>query len=338
MAITIAFASCQYPSGLLDGVPAQASLQRLADLLDEPDRRLPQRLLLLGDQIYADATAGLLDPVRLDDRYRVPYEELLNMAPLRHIMARIPVLCMLDDHEIVDNWEPLARAARDPLFDKAIQAYWTYQRGMKPQVRTWMRRLENGWSLFVADTRTRRDPRSEATLASAEILGAEQRDDLEWWLARQPGHDLKLIASPAMLLPRLVEHLDEPLHLDGWQGYPASLERLLMFVCDQKIENLVFLSGDAHLGCDVEITLTHPTGHQVTTRSIHTPALYAPLPFANEHPWNLKIPDSFAFPGHEGHYRCDVRQQVAFPQRDGLCLLDADRDETLKWKVTPQVL
>lgn len=336
--LTIAFASCQYPSGLMDDLPAQASLQRLADLLDQPGGRRPQRLLLLGDQIYADATAGLLDPMRLDDRYRVPYEELLHMEPLRQIMARIPVLCMLDDHEIADNWEPLGPTPQEPLFDRAIRAYWTYQRGMKPQHRTWMRRPGNGWSLFVADTRTHRDPRCEATLATAEILGPEQREELEWWLTHQPEDNLKLIASPAMLLPRLVEHLDEPLHLDGWQGYPASLERLLMLVCDEKVRNLVFLSGDAHLGCDVAVTLTHPDGHQVTTRSIHAPALYAPLPFANEQPWNLRIPDHFRFPGPKGDYWCEVSQGVTFPRGDGLCLLECDRDEALNWKLTARVV
>ena len=58
-----------------------------------------------------------------------------------------------------------------------------------------------------------------------------------------------------MLLPRMVEHEDEPLHLDGWQGHPASLYRLLAFLCDREIANVCFLSGDAHLGCDVDISI-----------------------------------------------------------------------------------
>lgn len=335
--LTLAFASCQYPSGLMDGLPAEASLQRLADLLDRPHERHPERLLLLGDQIYADATAGLLDPIRLDDRYRVPYEELMHVQPLRSIMQSIPVNCMLDDHEIADNWEPYVRGAQGKRFSKGLAAYWTYQRGSAPKNQTWFDVPGNAWSLFMADTRTCRDARREGTLSTASILGALQSDELEQWLQQQPTDDLKLVATPAMLLPRLVEHADEPLHLDGWQGYPASLNRLLAFLCDKRIDNVCFLSGDAHLGCDVSITLTGPNGKTVKTRSIHSPALYAPLPFANEHHWNLKIPDSFAFPGPQGAYSCEVEGRVFLPPRDGCCLLTADRAGTT-WNVDVEVV
>jgi hypothetical protein len=331
--LTLAFASCQYPSGLMDGLPAAASLQHLADLLDRADQRHPERLLLLGDQIYADATAGLLDPIRLDDRYRVPYEELFRMEPFRRITQAIPTSWMLDDHEIVDNWEPDMRDSQADLLDRGVAAYWTYQRKTAPQTESWFSLDGDGWHLFMADTRTRRDPRNEATLATASILGDKQAQALEHWLLKWPPHDLKLVASAAMLLPRLVDHLEEPLHLDNWQGYPASLHRLLAFLCDNGLDNVCFLSGDAHLGCDVEITVSAP-GRSVKTRSIHTTALYAPLPFANERPWNLKLPqDLFLFPDpDQGPYTCDVEGVVQLPVRDGCTLLEADRTGT-SWAV-----
>lgn len=337
--LTLAFASCQYPSGLMDGLPAQASLQQLADLLADPDERHPERLLLLGDQIYADATAGLLDPIRLDDRYRLPYEELARIEPFRRITEKIPVSWMLDDHEIVDNWEPDLRDSRADLLQRGVAAYWTHQRKKPPQATTWFSLDAGGWHLFMADTRTKRELRTEATLATASILGQQQAKELEDWLLQCPQEDLKLVASPAMLLPRLVEHLDEPLHLDGWQGYPASLHRLLAFLCDKEIANLYFLSGDTHLGCDVVITIDGPGGKTVTTRSIHSPALYAPLPFANERPWNLKLPqDSFRFPHpDQGPYNCRVEGTVQQPLRDGCSLLQADRTGT-SWIVKTRLL
>ena len=324
--LTLAFASCQYPSGLMDGIPAEASLQRLADLLADAGQRHPERLLLLGDQIYADATAGLLDPIRLDDRYRVPYEELFRMEPFRRITQVIPTSWMLDDHEIVDNWEPDRRDSRADLLQRGLAAYWTYQRKTAPQSDSWFSLDGDGWHLFMADTRTKRELRCEATLASASLLGDRQAQALEDWLLQSPAQDLKLVASASMLLPRLVHHLEEPLYLDSWQGYPASLHRLLAFLCDNGIANVCFLSGDAHLGCDVGIAVRSP-GRSVTTRSIHTPALYAPLPFANERPWNLKLPqDVFLFPDpHNGPYTCEVNGSADVPVRDGCTLLEADR-------------
>lgn len=337
VALTLAFASCQYPSGLMDGLPAQASLQRLAALFEGQGQRRPERLLLLGDQIYADATAGLLDPIRLDDKYRAPYEELMQLEPLRAITRRIPVSWMLDDHEIADNWEPDQQDSRDTLLQRGLAAYWTYQRKSAQLDRTWRPLHQAGWHLFMADTRTCRPLRCEATLDDALILGLQQTEELETWLLGCPSGDLKLVATPAMLLPRVVEHLDEPLHLDSWQGYPASLARLLAFLWDHRLGNVCFLSGDAHLGCDVAITLTGPDGTTVSTRSIHSPALYAPLPFANEQPWNLKLVDSFTFRRPQGQYHCEVRGSVFLPHRDGCCLLQADRIDGA-WDVTTRVV
>ena len=326
--VTFAFGSCQYPAGLMDGPPAQRSYQRLADYLNGQGNRLPDRLLLLGDQIYADATAGLLDPIRLDDRYRVPYEELMRMEPLREVMRKIPVWTMLDDHEIADNWEPYVKGALGARRDKGVAAFWNYQRGILPQDDIWLTsQAEPGWSLFMADTRTCREHRSEATLGTAKILGCKQTQELETWLQKQPREDLKIVTTAAMLLPRTVENLDEPLHLDGWPGYPASFYRLLKFLFDEDIQNVCFLSGDAHLGCDVVVTLSNPEqAHKTTIRSIHAPALYAPLPFANEQPWNLKLADEFMFPDSlHGPYTCTVEGKLLTPPGDGCCLLQADR-------------
>lgn len=325
--VTFAFGSCQYPSGLMDGPPAQQSYQRLADFMRGTGHRLPDRLLLLGDQIYADATAGLLDPIRLDDRYRVPYEELLRMEPLRDIMRKIPVWTMLDDHEIADNWEPYVQGARGSKLTKGVAAFWNYQRGTRSRSKIWLTPATGpGWSLFMADTRTSREPRSEGSLGTAKILGGPQTLDLEAWLQGQPREDLKIVTTAAMLLPRTVENLEEPLHLDGWSGYPASFHRLLQFLSDKDIRNVCFLSGDAHFGCDVRITLIHPSCRTTRIRSIHAPAMYAPLPFANEQQWNLKLRDRFKFPDRvHGPYTCVVRGKPLTPPGDGCCLLQADR-------------
>ena len=73
--VSFVAASCQYPAGVLDATPnrlgggpvgpADASMRRLAHALDPghgADR--PSLLLLNGDQVYIDSTAGLFDPRR----------------------------------------------------------------------------------------------------------------------------------------------------------------------------------------------------------------------------------------------------------------------------------
>ncbi len=335
---TFVFASCQYPAGMLDRLPALRTFEAIARRFPG-GAELPTRLLLLGDQVYTDATYGLLDPARMDDRYRLPYEQLTcGDGP----WARLPqdlrrVTCMTpDDHEFIDDWEPWGRGAQGERHQRGLAAYWRYQRGEEtPPRHLWMTHPEpgeprEGWRLFMADTRTTREYRSGETIAEATILGAEQTASLEAWLAEAPAQDLKIVSSAAMLLPRSRQYLDAPLRLDNWQGYPASFQRLLAFVCDHGVRNLVFLSGDLHLGCSARVRVRNrATGAEVAFESHHAPALYAPYPFANETRWNLLLEDSFSFQwkadGKESTYDCAVSAHTQGEGIEGCGILQARR-------------
>lgn len=321
--VSFLFASCQYPAGMMDREDANRSYASLARRLDE-GMAPPTRILLLGDQVYTDATYGLLDPARLDDRYRLPYEQLAAAdgpwaqlpQDLRRTMRMTP-----DDHEIVDNWEPWFPGATGERHRRGLAAYWRFQRGENaPAGDLWQRLPEahepaEGWRVFMADTRSTRDHRSDTSLDTATILGQPQTEALEAWLREAPD-DLKVVTSAAMLLPRTRIAVDEPLRLDNWQGYPASFRRLLAFVCDAGIRNLVFLSGDAHLGVSAQVTVRNVVSSaEAAFSSHHAPALYAPYPFANETQWNLRLDDRFAFEwndlqGRPARYECTVRTQV----------------------------
>ena len=149
---------------------------------------------------------------------------------------------------------------------------------------------------------------------------------LERWLeAADPG-DLKIVTTAAMLLPRLRQYVDDPLYLDNWQGYPASFYRMLAFICDRQLRNLVFLSGDAHLGCSVRATVRNlDSGQSARFESHHAPALYAPYPFANESPFNLLLPDRFRFSvavdGTVANYECTAEGSMLPAERQGCGLL-----------------
>jgi hypothetical protein len=332
--LTFAFASCQYPAGFLDRDLANASYEALAAAVR--GGLSPVHLLLLGDQVYTDATYGLLDPARLDDRFRMPYEDLKSRSTgpwaclPQNLLARTRMTP--DDHEVVDNWEPFYPGATGSRFDLGMAAYWEHQRRDTPDPDFDVHVEEHGpgWRLFMADSRTQRCHRSAETLADATILGRHQTGLLEKWLQDGEPDDLKIVTSPAMLLPRLRQYVDDPLYLDNWQGYPASFYRLLAFICERQVRNLVFLSGDAHLGCSVHATVRNlGSGQSAQFESHHAPALYAPYPFANESPWNLLLPDRFRFSvavdGTVFSYECSTRGSVLPAERQGCALLRARR-------------
>jgi hypothetical protein len=329
--LRFAFASCQYPPGMLDRQVAYTSYEALATHLERSGRFQPERLLLLGDQVYTDATYGLLDPSRLDDRYRIPYEEFTKRADGPFARLPQPFLARrrmtLDDHEIRDNWEPTGQP--DPGFVDGVAAYWQYQRREAPKADVQITdEAGPGWRLFMADSRSKREFRDESSVDTATILGPRQTLQLQRWLkqaARAPGV-LNIVTTASMLLPRTWQHRDEPLYLDAWQGYPASFHGLLAFLCDQEMRNLVFLSGDAHLACEARVKVTcSQTGRQASFASFHAPALYAPYPFANEEVPNLLLDDQFGFRHGGKDYVCTVDARVLADGRNGCGLLRAVR-------------
>lgn len=105
--------------------------------------------------------------------------------------------------------------------------------------------------------------------AGRTALGLEQRRWLERSLVESPGV-WRLIGNPSVfahtwtdtLSPRLRSALTKLklLDLDGhgcdwdqWDGYPGEREEILSFIADKRLPNVVFLSGDVHVGMAIEL-------------------------------------------------------------------------------------
>jgi len=332
-----ALASCQYPAGLLDDPLAQVSLQRLADTANDA---LPLGLaLLVGDQVYADATAGLMDPARRDERYDQPNQKALRASGMRSLLRSMTVQMLLDDHEIIDNWEPTSAAVEkarpvDALHNRlhwgfGVAAFRKYQRlGTQRGLPTFgdsadLAFRHAGFPFYLADTRSGRSPRGSRVEPGQQFIMSDARQrELEDWLLAQ-GNAVKFIASPSLLLPRRLQTREDAAggadHSDAWDGFPASLERLLHFIARKGIRNTVFLSGDEHHSLVAEVLLGAPGPGQVKLISVHSSGLYAPFPFANGRPSELALDESF----QPGGLDVKVISHLA-PAGDGFATLHTD--------------
>jgi cholesterol oxidase len=289
---SFALGSCQYPAGIVDKPVAEQSMRVLADVSPSLDF-----VIFAGDQIYADATAGLVDPVRSDERYDLPYESALRSEPMRTIMRTVPVHMMLDDHEIVDNWEPPhpgkidATKGTKKVREQGLKAYWNYQR-LEPYPRDINRAVSydfahGGALVYMLDTRSQREFRPVGQPDSAVLFSSKEMYKLKIWLLVHKAA-LKFIVSPAIILPQHlgmlnINSIDQATRADAWEGYPAQLRKLFEYIVDNDIENTVFLSGDEHLSCVASAKLSKKGKSQKIT-SIHASGLYAPFPFANSRP------------------------------------------------------
>ena len=351
LALSFALASCQYPGNLLDRTPADArligpadaSMCRLAGRLDQPDP--PTLLVLAGDQIYADDTAGLFDLPRDEERYRVAYEQRAASRGPQALAGRLVQQMLMDDHEIEADWEFDDAAGRARL-QAARKAYWQWQRlgdpGHVPQA-LWTPLRHRGFDFFMGDCRSEREPRQADDLAQRQIMQAPQREALHAWLLAVRGRP-HFVATSSLLLPRKLATARQPLaalHSDAWDGYPAALHGLLAHLCDHALNHTVFLSGDEHVGCVTRVHVERLDGDglvlaEATCHSVHTPALYAPHPFANSLAEHFADDEVFeaSVPHGEGlrRYRCTVhtwRPAVG----DGFVLLRVARNAQGGWGV-----
>jgi cholesterol oxidase len=329
--LRFAVGSCQYPAGLLDKDPAYRTYGRIAQRLQQADA--PGLLLLVGDQVYVDATAGLFDPALPEEKYERPYKVLYTQPPVSAVGRRLQgVYCMMDDHELVDNWEPIG--PKDPPdygeLIRAVDGYTKWERAQGPIVPA--PPAGGGTAalhftldrppvrFFVADTRTERKARNAATVDSAKIMSDAQFKALCTWLTTGALADApKVIASPSILLPRRLwadGHPAYAIRSDAWDGYRRSLHGLLAYIAKNKVTNAVFVSGDEHICCFTRATIRKvgEAGAGTVLHSIHSSPMYAPYPFANSVPEDLIGNETFCFSDPDvpaDRYECTV--QTAFP-------------------------
>ncbi len=292
--ISFALASCRYAATVVDREAADCMFGRLRALVANgaPDR--PALLLLVGDQIYADATAGTFDPKTRRERFYESYHEAWSAPNARAVMRELPTYMMMDDHEVDDDWT--AAAGGDPQTAiwglKAFRGYqWLHSPRNAPQLADGRERHfywfdAAGFPFFVCDTRVDRVP-------GARIMDEAQLGFLTAWLRdpERPQHRHRFIVSPSLVVPFRGEaqrrgrpHPDAYLRRsDGWEAFPDSLRALMLCIATEEIRNVVFLCGDAHVSMASRIWFEHDDGRRrdLGTGCVVSSPLYAPFPFAN---------------------------------------------------------
>jgi len=232
----------------------------------------------LGDYIYeyaANSAVGrehepMTEMIQLSD-YRIRHSQYRLDKDLRGLHQQYPFICVWDDHETAnDSWREGAQnhnSSTEGTFSdrkrNSTQAYAEWMPVRLPESGNnvhiyrsfrWGQLAE----FYFLDTRLiDRDEQagkpflsvSDSTLndSSRVMLGRQQMQ----WLQQQMSHSRaqwQVLAQQVMMSPLLFNLFGswKVINPDQWDGYPGERERLLKFVHDRKIENLVVLTGDIH--------------------------------------------------------------------------------------------
>ena len=237
----------------------------------------------LGGEVYS-----------LDD-YRRRYAQYTMDADLQASRASAAWFCTFDDHEVDNNWvTDLDQDGTDPdLFllrrAAAMQAFYEFMpmrkaafpRGSAMQL---YRRAQYGDLLDVnfLDTRQYRTDQpcndrfnttcAGVNAAEAQVLGQAQE---AWLLNNLDGSTArwKALAQQIMVMD-LNRNTSggEGVNTDSWAGYRTPRNRLLRHVRDQRIDNVVVLTGDEHQNFAGELHLNgrEPEGRPIATEFVST--------------------------------------------------------------------
>jgi cholesterol oxidase len=298
--------SCRWP-----GLPFERhAIDALADQMSAHVRhpvRPAQALVLLGDQIYADATANLFEVQEGDERLAQFYRDAWGSPRTRELLARLPTHLVVDDHEYRDNWRGAPDPMADPVFMNGFEATLAYQWrwtdghrhqprvapgacGTASQVRGFWRPFQLGsLPAFAMDTRSERRP-PEGDWKNAALVSDEQLQAVkDWMLAHRD--EPKVLCSGSVMGWVQQRHLRTPdlcATADSWAAYPATWRTLVQFMVVQGIRHTIFLSGDYHFSGAAALTLTSG-GQSVRAVSVTCSGWNATLPFTNAEPGDFVL-------------------------------------------------
>lgn len=300
--LTFAASSCRYPGMAIDAQRVDATPRELlAWSRGVPGAPLlPRFALLMGDLIYADATAGLVDEDNPLARFAPRHVDAMargrrdrfgrRTGALGDLLAGLPVYFTQDDHEYRDGWPgsgPLepgqaqGRARERRVVRLAAAAVRGFQQLHMPP------RIEGGGGsyafdqgpvrFFVLDTRGQRDPQTRSVLSAAALNALR-----EWFHHPEATLRLNCIVSGSVLLPRLAPG-NNPANPgeDTIAWSPKDRQALLALLgtagSGAMPRRFLLLSGDYHLST----ALTIDVGSQTLGAAVVAPPLYAPLTYTN---------------------------------------------------------
>lgn len=361
--------SCRYPGILwkvkeADRIfgPLLQEAQGKGPAIDgDPAERGPASLVLMvGDQIYADMLNRKVPLARADTfaEFQERYITAFGSRNMRALLRQIPNYMILDDHEIEDNWtqDRIGNAESREVFNHAISAYLSYQWSHGP--RTFGRRLfyqfdYGDYPFFVLDTRTQRYMDDiPGSLDDNHMLGRPSLDPavypsqleilLQWLETCQKtrGNIPKFIVSSSVFVPNPMsaregrdgeagQKIRWKQESDSWPGFPATRKKILSCIVNNRVQNVIFLSGDIHCSNVAEMKFSGKAGtEKIKAFSVTSSAFYWPFPFADGEPSSY-VHDS-SKPEQKDSFSVTKAVEMNykawnFTQEDNYCRVDVDR-------------
>lgn len=266
--LTLAIVSCSnWEFGFFN------AYDRIADREVDAVLHLGDYIYEYGTGIYGDTTIGRKflpahECVSLQD-YRIRYSQYHLDQGLQNLGKRHPIITIWDDHEIANNVYTEGAQNHQPEEGDFTQR----KAAAKKAYYEWLpiRESEKHYRSFsfgqLADV-IMLDERLEGRTApvdsvSSPLFNSAERsmlggDQLRWFenQLKKSKATWKIIGNQVIFSDLNISGLYQggmPKNLDAWDGYPAEKESIEKFILQNKVQNIVFVSGDTHASWAIEV-------------------------------------------------------------------------------------
>lgn len=233
-------------------------------------------VLHLGDYIYEYASGRYGDTTI--GRFNLPKHEIISLHDyrtrhaqyrldqgLRQVSMAHPFITIWDDHEFANNVYAQGAQNHQPETEGDFAAR---KAAAKTAYYEWMpiresEKLYRTFSygdlaqLIMLDERIegRQIPPDTITLAAEErtMLGADQ---LTWFEKQLESTATWKVIGNQVIFSDILLHAvypNMPRNLDSWDGYVAEKKKIKEFILQNRIKNVVFLTGDTHASWAIEV-------------------------------------------------------------------------------------
>lgn len=213
-----------------------------------------------GDNIYAD-TENM-------SAMRNMYNRQKSLPDYKNFSSKHQIIGTWDDHDYGENDAGKRFKAKEESRDLALEflevprtdpvwnhdgIYQSYQLGENVKI-------------VILDTRYFRDDlirdgKSILPDDKGDVLGKEQWKWLEKELSGVSNQTITLIVSSIQVLPT-----EQP--YEKWNNFPSSREKLLDLLWKKNVPNVVFLSGDRHMGEISKLNYKAKTYYEITSSGL----------------------------------------------------------------------
>ena len=229
----IAFGSCHYKNDSTSDRPGKGygdSYNRIFNIISDKN---PDMMLWLGDNVY------LRDPdwtseTGIYKRYKAARSDVF----LERLLRKCPNYAIWDDHDYGSN-DANGSFAFKGITTQTFQDYWCNSPGGIPDFPGITSAFEfNDAQFFLLDNRYFRtiDP---ANPSYHTVLGEVQREWLKQSLLRAHDTDFKVICVGG-------QFLNTAAVFENFANWDAERTEILNWIRDNKIHNVIFLTGDRH--------------------------------------------------------------------------------------------